>query len=224
MKAYWYRGNWNDRVGNVGDLLTPEIIEHLTSKSPVWSDEPGKLLAVGSIVECVKDNDTVWGSGLIKPMQLEKKHNVTVLAVRGKLTADAMRDAGYDVPDIYGDPAILMPDIYQPEWVKDCRVALVPHYVEIEAFRLAFPGKKIIPIISNVHHFIDQLLRCEKIITSSLHAYILARSYGVVAEYVQLTSKIIGGYYKYEDYLTGEGGKDKLLNAFQKHYRNIDTF
>ena len=229
MKSYWYTDTPNSLYGNVGDMLTPLIIEHFTGKKPEYAkaDESGKLLAVGSIAEFIQPSDVVWGSGLIEPMKIEKRENVKILAVRGKKTAEILRKAGYDVPEIYGDPAVLMPDIYDP-WYDDDKILLprrdvgyVPHYVEWDAFKRYAPEGYFINVINYPKVFIREICECKNIITSSLHAYILAQAYGIQAEYLQLTSKIIGGYFKYEDYISGRGDSEALKKVFIDWYKTV---
>ena len=229
MKTYWYTDNPNSLYGNVGDMLTPIIIEHFTGKKPEYAkaDEHGKLLAVGSVAEFIQPHDVVWGSGLIKRIDfglIEKKRGVKILAVRGKKTAEQLKNAGFTVPEVYGDPAVLMPEVYDPN-AKFLRpwqtvpikydIGYVPHYVERDAWERHFGlSKFFINIIDTPFAFIDKMVQCHKIVTSSLHAYILAQAYGLQAEYVQLTSKIIGGYFKYADYISGRGDTETLKKVF----------
>ena len=226
MKAYWYTENHKSDYGNVGDMLTPIIIKHLTGERPEWVEHttPGKILAVGSLIEFIQDDDEIWGSGLIQPMPIPKRKNVKILAVRGKKTADALRQAGYDVPEVYGDPAVLMPEIYQPTTEKIYDIGYCPHYIEFDAWAKAFPEGRCILINNYPQRFIDEIWQYRKIVTSSLHAYILAQAYGIEAEYLQLTSKIIGGYFKYEDYISGRGDniiscQQGLKKVFLDHYK-----
>jgi len=224
MKAHWYTNNPASLHGNVGDMLTPIIVEHFLGKKPeyVKSDESGKLLAVGSIVEFIQDNDIVWGSGLIEPMALQKKDNVNILATRGQLTAQRLQEAGYQVPSVYGDPAMLMPEIYYPMSKPKYKMGYVPHYVESREFLSLFGYHGLVfSPISTPQDFIDTLLLCEQITTSSLHALILADAYGIPAHYVQVTDKIIGGYFKYEDYISGRGNTEKLKQVFVDYCKSV---
>lgn len=231
MKAYWYRdretpggtANAKHVIGNVGDMLTPIILRNLTGVEPEYvpHTERGKLIAVGSLCEFIQDDDDVWGAGLISPTVVPpKRSNVKVLAVRGRKTADLLRAAGYEIPDVYGDPACIMPQIYFPAVEKKYRVGYVPHYVEAKEWLCLFWDKgHLIHIMSDPYFFIRQILKCEAIITSSLHAFLLARAYGIPAQYLQLTDKIIGGYFKYEDAMTGDHNPDQLIKVFNKYYQ-----
>lgn len=217
VKAYWYkRKDYTNTVANVGDMLTPIILESLTGCKIKWSRGTRRILACGSIIENIHYGDIVWGSGLIAPMKLNKKERVKILAVRGELTRKYLVSSGYECPQIYGDPSLLMPTIYDNKKEKKYDIGFVPHYVEKKEFREWFGGHQI-SIINNPLMFIDQIRECRSIITSSLHAYILARAYGINAEYVQLTDRIIGGMFKYYDFLGGKKyyDQDKFINALK---------
>ena len=63
MKAYWYTDNPDSTFGNVGDMLTPIIIEHFTGKKPefVPHHTKGKLLACGSVAEFIQLTSKIIG-------------------------------------------------------------------------------------------------------------------------------------------------------------------
>lgn len=214
VKAYWY-----NETKNVGDNLTKIILEHLSKKEVVLSHDKGSILGVGSIAEFIQDGDVVWGSGLIEPMALEKKKDVTFLAVRGKYTRDYLMMAGYEVPEVYADPAILMPEIYFPKVEKEHKFGYVPHYIEKDEWPTLTRGDFFIDILSEPFAFVDELLKCEAILTSSLHAHILARAYGIPSKFFPLTNKIIGGYFKFWDYETANTSATELKNLIMPYLK-----
>lgn len=87
-----------------------------------------------------------------------------------------MRKNGYDCPEIYGDPAILMPLIYKPKNIRKNKdyVVISHHSVQIDEGILS-------PITTDYKSFVDKILEAELIISSSLHGIILAEAYGVPA-------------------------------------------
>lgn len=200
MRSFWGLGS------NVGDTLTPVILEYFTKHKAEWvsSLEDNKLLMCGSILEFAKPGDTVLGAGNYKdePISLD---GVRVLALRG-------RDSG--VAPTYGDPAILLPLIYNPTIAKKRAVGTVPHlwdqknhdiYIDVN-----LPWKQ----------FVDEILSCDKVISSSLHGFIIAQAYGIPVQWFHY-DRIPGARIKYEDYLSGvEGGIEKaqagLLAALEQ--------
>lgn len=44
----------------------------------------------------------------------KKKNVLDIRSVRGPVTRNILMDLGYDVPSVYGDPAILLPLFYNP--------------------------------------------------------------------------------------------------------------
>lgn len=209
MKAYWYTDkNWT-LAGNWGDIITPYILEYLTGEKSERVNEKtqGKLLSVGSNIEFLEDNDIVWGAGLIQPMQLVKKQNVRFCALRGKLTRDYLMKAGYEnIPEVYCDPAVLMPIIYE-EWRNKkvtYQYGIIPHYVDYQkAKQIFFEPFQIINIFSGITNVMDKVTECDTILSSSLHGLILAESMGKPAFIVRFTNNIIGDSFKYEDYYSG---------------------
>lgn len=209
VRAYWY-----SETTNVGDNLTSIILKYLSGKDVELSYEHGRILSIGSVIEFIQDGDVVWGSGLIQSMVLKKKESVKFLVVRGALTRERLLASGYDVPAIYGDPAILMSEIYHPTVKKEHRTGLIPHYIEKDAWT---DNGFYIDILSGVYSFINNLLKCETIITSSLHAYILAQAYGITATYCQKTDRIIGGFFKFKDYQTSNTSAEELKKLIKPY-------
>ncbi len=236
VKLFWYKSN------NLGDRLSPVIVEHVLGKRVEFSagGEGSRLLSAGSILSAMKENDIVWGSGLINQTKMKAPNNVTFLAVRGPLTRD-MIDA--DVPEVYGDPAILLPLIYKPnaDTKKTHKVGILPHYIDKVLWeeKTLPPDTKFIDIESNWKKVIDEIVSCELIKTSSLHGIIVAEAYGIPVIWEKYSDNILGGEFKFQDYFLGTGrerqrhgqvlpslldldAKQKaLINALEKYYGKL---
>ncbi|MEZ6057348.1 MAG: polysaccharide pyruvyl transferase family protein [Planctomycetaceae bacterium] len=203
------RVSW-DRSGNLGDELTPLLIPRLTGR-PIVSSSYGsgtsKLLSIGSILHRATANATVWGSGLLSPSHLPRQAPARILAVRGPLTRDLLLSQQIDCPAIYGDPAILMPLVLPPCGRKQYRVGLLPHYADAkhpwvnrfvrEKQGLLLRARKP---AHDVAATIQEMCRCDVLITSSLHGLILADTYGIPNVWVSLTQRLVGGRFKFHDY------------------------
>ena len=206
IKTYWHQEN------NVGDKLAPIILKHFIGDVEfAKKSDTGKLLAVGSILTYLKKNDIVWGAGSIKNRKIVSPENVKYLAVRGKLTRDLI--TGAEVPEVYGDPALLMPYIYNPAMKRKIGHGYIPHYVDLEAFKKTNSGNYIINVRDDWQKVIRQILVCDYIVSSSLHGIILAEAYGKKAIWQQWGKKVVGGDFKFKDYLSGTGRDPRMLTT-----------
>lgn len=199
---------------NVGDNLTPAIL-HAFKKdiefTRVKEDEAGKLIVVGSIMRVIKPGDTILGAGVMRETdEFPQAKECKFLAVRGKLSRDILLKSGADVPEVYGDPGLLMSLIYRPTVAITHEVGIIPHFIDasycgIETQERLADGKsfKYIDICQDYESFIKEMLSCKSIISSSLHGLVLAEAYSLPAEWVVLSSKVIGNGFKFRDYLTG---------------------
>lgn len=192
--------------GNVGDTLASVLLENLTlhKAEPATTTDEGKLLIVGSFLELVCKNDVILGIGSNKPkFYLDSPEGVKYLSVRGPLTREHILNA--EVPEIYGDPALLLPLIYNPKVEKYRKVGVIPHYID----RPLFEGEEIIDIENHWKTVVDEILSCERVVSSTLHGIVLAEAYGIPATWAVYSDKIEGGPFKYQDYFLGTGRSEQ---------------
>jgi len=209
MKVYWQQEN------NVGDKLTPFILKRVFNIDCEFSKGKGKLLAIGSILSHAEDGDYIWGSGLISPKHLPKSQNLNILALRGPLTRKHLENYGVEIENkiVYGDPALLLRLIYSPEKLEKTKEGIVPHYTDLKWAKKAFKKRvergevKIIDPRLPIEEFINELVSCEYIFSSSLHGLIIADAYNIPNERVIFGNKLIGGDFKFNDY---EASKDYI--------------
>lgn len=195
VPMYWYRGS-----PNFGDAMAPDIVRSMFGIVPVHASVRyrRKLVGLGSIINAVQPDDVVWGSGLIQDKQFEGD-KARFLAVRGPLTRD--RISG-DVPPIFGDPAILLPEVY-PTVRPDKRfdIGIVPHYRDEAALHLNDTRVlNISPRTVNWRSVVDQIVSCDVIVSSSLHGIVVAEAFGIPTTWVQPTQNLIGGEFKFRDH------------------------
>lgn len=119
-------------VANFGDLLGPAIVHAMAARAGLGAGS-GRLLAVGSILHFAEQGDTVWGAGRNGKIDDAAHPDVEldVRAVRGPLTADWLRERGHEVPEAFGDPAMLVPTLFPAttRWAKRRRhpITVVPN-------------------------------------------------------------------------------------------------
>ena len=203
---------WAD-IPNFGDRISPILLKEFLRVDPVHVGKSyrGKLLGAGSVLRFAKSGDDVWGSGLLRPSPLNLE-GVRIHAVRGPRTRAQVRDA--NVPELYGDPGILLPLIYQPRpLTRRFAVGLVPHYVDA-GLMLADDVSHFVVDMTNPDwkRVIDEICACDVIVSSSLHGIITAEAYGVPAVWVQPSDMIYGSGFKYHDYYEGTGREAELVS------------
>lgn len=196
---------------NFGDLLGKYIVEKIAQKPVIWV-HPKKMsfrglfkpiyVTIGSVLAHVNRKCIIWGSGIIQDNQVVKA--AKFLAVRGPETRRVLLKQGYNVPEVYGDPAILLPKYYYPKIKKKYILGIVPHYVDYEMVRSSYKDRKDVLIINlmteDIEATTDLFLQCEKIVSSSLHGLIVAHAYQISAVWVKFSNKLFGDDIKFKDY------------------------
>lgn len=198
--------NYFTYTPNFGDLISPWLVERMTGKKVVVADrKQPHYVVIGSIINQATAKSIVWGSGTYgtegKDEVSPKAHYA---AVRGPLTRaklGASRGFGIRVPEVYGDPALLLPLYYQPEVPITHEYGVVVRWSERRWAKATFgPGVKMIDFArTDVEAVIRELLSCRRIVTSSLHGLIVADAYGIPNAWLASGSPR-GGVYKFYDY------------------------
>jgi len=204
-------------VYNAGDQLSPLLVAHLSGRSVKYAApfSQNKLIGLGSGLAAIKPGDVVWGAGLARPEHVKyisKGSNFRILAVRGPKTRDALLAAGHDCPEVFGDPTLLAPLVFPRQRKPKFRAGVVPEHPRIGQFRQRKfdDGVTFIPPSLNIEDFVTQLCECDLIITSSLHALILADAYGVPAvPLVHPPHQALG--FDFEDYLASTGRTGRYI-------------
>lgn len=241
--------SWWDNTENFGDLLSPWLIEQMTSMPTQFADksEP-HYLAIGSVLGRATDKSVVWGSGSFGTETSKRlAPNAAYLAVRGPLTRQKLKNAKISCPPVYGDPALLAPLYYFPDVQITHEIGVVVRWSESEWKNVKVDDRvKIINLhTSDIEGTIREFLSCRRIISSSLHGLIIADAYGIPNAWRQSETGR-GGVFKYYDYFAsvnkyrnphqysiGSGGLQlaKLLQAFEfdrrpiqfNYYRLLDS-
>ncbi len=194
VNLHWFK--YPGTVGdNLGDYLATVVYEYMLKRKNIPLDakvsETRHLLGIGSVLSQGYQDATVWSSGLIleksfKLKLLLKIKKLDIRAVRGPLTRKVLIKAGQKCPEVYGDGAILMPYIYQPENItKKYNISLVAH----RDFPIELDNTQDIHKINiktiDYKSFIDEIVASNLVISTSLHGIILAETYGVPAIWVK---------------------------------------
>ena len=203
IRLYWWRG-----VPNLGDSVSARIVAGLSGRrvSAVERSDRRKLLACGSVAHRARAGDIVWGSGSIEPDRPPSSGDIDVRAVRGPRTRAMLLAAGIACPEVYGDPALLLPAILpQRRAAPRHRLAIIPHYQDKPLVRSDDPAVRVLDVQGELEGFLDELLACERAVSSSLHGLIFAEAYGIPAFELRLGDEVRGAEHKFRDYYEGSG-------------------
>lgn len=179
------------------------------------------MFAIGSIIDFGYQDATIWGSGLLNNFAIEnlKKakfigRKLDIRVVRGPYTKQLLERAGYQCPEKFGDPAVLMPMIYQPQTEKKYKVSVIQHIGGANEREIG--DIHTISMVSDDYKgVIDSIVASEKIISSSLHGLILAESYGIPAIFV--AKDTMSQLMKYYDWYESTGRREfKIASSYKQ--------
>lgn len=191
--------------GNFGDLLTPWVLRAYGKLFRRVAREEANWFFVGSTVRFARPGTTVVGSGAIDRRD-RVEPRARYLAVRGPITAEMVRRAGGDPPQVLGDPAMLIPRFYKPPVRPTVKLGIIPHYVDRDDPQVsAWRGHSINVLCDNPLNVVDNILRCETVLSSSLHGIIVAHAYGIPAAWIRLGDRLNGDDVKFADYASCVG-------------------
>lgn len=190
---------------NFGDIIGPYLAEKISGMTIQYANKNyvrSHFLTAGSILAFANGNSIIWGSGI-----LSMRHNVKkpkrVCAVRGPKTRERLISLGIDCPDVYGDPALLLPRYYCSLSKNSYRLGIIPHYVDYEEVSSKFanePVVKVVNLLDPLEKVVDDINSCERTVSSSLHGLIASHSYGIPSAWAKFSDKLAGDGTKFEDY------------------------
>ncbi len=190
------------------------------------------IMSVGSIIGWGSGKRKVWGSGILFSNDVIDK-DCEFHAVRGKYTQQRLVELGLTPPKAIGDPALLLPLVYDTNRAKSYELGLVPHHTQYKHFEKLedLHGVKVINLLDNIENVIDNILSCELILSTSLHGIIVPHAYGIPALWYKFSGiDFYGEDIKYLDYFSSvdipehepfqlkdvhDFNKDEELNTFR---------
>ena len=206
---FWFRGQKNR---NFGDLVGPYLHERLLGWPAVFgrpgaTGEKTVYLTAGSIMKFCDRNAVVWGSGIMFRDEVFARPR-RILAVRGPRTRARVLELGFECPEVYGDPGLLLPRLYRPDVERTHDLGVIPHYYDYDAVRRRFRGAsgvKVIRVLQPVEAVVRDVLSCARTVSSSLHGVIVSHAYAVPTAWVRFSDRIPGDGVKYVDHFESIG-------------------
>lgn len=212
---YWIAPKADPEFYNIGDDLNLVLVKFISGKSVIpyryammsRFKKRVNYLCIGSIISQLSNEQAVvWGSGVLSPDLPLTRKPLQVLAVRGPLTREYLLKNGVDCPEVYGDPALLLPNYYLPAtFGKKYKVGIIPHYRDKGNKILdAYKQEEDVYIFDvqrygSYNLFIDAICACDLIVSSSLHGLIISDAYGVPNVWAEFSGDKIEQF-KFEDY------------------------
>lgn len=241
---YWINANtylWDYKIKpyNWGDYINLVLAELISGKKAIpylFVHSNTMVAMVGSILPWAMDSNTIiWGSGCLNsqdPLWKTVEKPKKVLAVRGPLTRKVLLDNDIECPEVYGDPALLFPRYYYPTITKKFQYGIILHFStaisnDIQTKLKSIYGDDILFINPKKNckwqHFIDDILSCKNIISSSLHGIIIADAYHIPNAWVSVTnSEHPDDNFKFKDYFLSVGKNIEIpVEVFNKG--NVDN-
>lgn len=198
LNVWWSPG---PKPGNFGDVLTPHILNHYGIAHRWTTRDKATVISTGSIIKYARKGLTVLGSGAMRQTDTLSPE-AEYLWVRGPLTGEIVRRDGGHCPDLYGDPAMLLPRVFPRTVQSEHEVGIFAHYVDLDLCRKY-------PVVINPlwppAKVLKAIWKCERIISSSLHGIIAAHAYGIPAAWVKFSDNLTGDGTKFHDHAQSVG-------------------
>lgn len=215
--------------GNFGDELSKFITYKLINKNKYKlvfnkSNISLNIVCIGSYIHMAKNNTFIFGSGIRTPNNIENGHkynNLNVCSVRGPLSRNYLKNVKkIYVPEIYGDPALLLPIFYKPNIIDSLKdkIGLIPHKSNYKKYINNIDSTKyyLINPTDKWQNVINYICSCKANISSSLHGLICSDAYNIPNLWLD-EYKLSEGDFKFKDYFASQKRnylKIKNLNKY----------
>lgn len=215
---------------NWGDDINEFFFEHVTGMrfqlipfSQMHSQREHYLL-IGSILGFYNlDNTIIYGTGVLDPQKPLIGHPNRVLSVRGPLTRELLLKNRINCPEIYGDPALLMPLFYNG--------TKKPEYTYGIILNMGTDEKTIMPLLNTMQELyrckiinmtiynkwtdiIDDILSCEMVISESLHGLIVSETYAIPSVWVEFKQHPDFWAFKFNDFYSSINKNETSIRFF----------
>ena len=199
LRSYYWTGE-----KNFGDLVTPYLIRKI-GFTPIPSPA-----SIAQVVLCGSNLDVlpprfkgiIAGGGYIEDGPKHNLPHATALLVRGPQSKERLNAKG--VP-VLGDPGLILPKFIRKSQLVNGRIGVVPHHSEVGLSDLenAVQNKKDLAWISpiqSVEKAVEEITRCDCVLSSSLHGLITADAFSIPSAWIQFSKSSKRDSFKYNDY------------------------
>lgn len=217
------KSNWGDDINYwlLRELSDKPIIPFSLSIVTRFFRKP-YIAGIGSILTMFDmDNAIIWGTGVISNSGKIVGHPKEVRAVRGPLTREKLIEQGIDCPEVYGDPALLLPLYYVPKVDRKYKLGVICCYDEFDhpfVKRAKVTDEVLFIDIAHYNHWLDfpdQICQCECIVSSSLHGLIISQAYNIPNVWMRLSDVEYGDEIKYHDFFISVGKDRQYMMVYE---------
>lgn len=215
---------------NFGDSINKIFFKKLLNNNKLnFKNKHNELhyITTGSVLECANKFSIVYGTGFISINSNIGMNTITgkgtnkviskpykIISVRGPKTRKKLLLMNIECTENYGDPLLLFPIIYNNFNIKENKnkIGIIPHYIDKKCDNLInlinnlnknnFKINNIDIILpkNNYKNFIDNILECEYIISSSLHGVMMGLIYRKKTIFLPFSNKVVGNNFKFFDF------------------------
>lgn len=173
-----------------------------------------------------------WGPGFMTNKDKANHFMEMVFATRGPRTYENVSSSmspGAKVSRVFGDAGSLLSWYYQPHnQTKTYSLCLLPHYGDktvpfVKRIAEWWNGSYfIIDIMAPLFDIPDNIVRCQFVLSSSLHGIIFSDSYSIPNAHMKYREHVTGGHYKFEDYFASVGRRHEWFDMEnESRWKNI---
>ena len=210
-----------NEIASVDLIFIGSILERISNWTYIFDNK--KLQHKSIISKCFfKIYDyihplIVFGAGFISQINFTESYirNLKIIAVRGNVTLQRIKNNGIKVSKdvVLADPALLVPLIFNLSYSNNSKniyeLCIIPHYVDKDNIlikqNIQVRNSFILNITDNPIKFLNNLLKCKRVLSSSLHGLIISDSFGIPNARMIVSDNIVGGDYKFNDYYSSFG-------------------
>lgn len=161
----------------------------------------------------------ILGSGIrTENDYINKKNKMKIYSVRGPMTKEHLEKYNFIVPEIFGDPALLLPQFYSPQTVELCKnkIGIIGHLTNFHKYNNLPDEYILINPTWNWEKVISYITSCKLILSSSLHGLIMADAYKIPNIWLN-EYKLNEGEFKFKDYFKSQNREIEYIDTIYKY-------
>ena len=201
---------WEIRYSNSGDLVTPMLLKQYGFTPVHCYPQEAAFFSCGSLLEKVPQDFSgfILGTGFMYRDSTSVFKKARIFALRGELSREKV---GAPKGTILGDPGLLVARFLSRRQRKHYQLGIVPHYVDKKDGRIGRICEKynrevlFIDIQKHPIEVLQNIDKCETIVSSSLHGLVFADSLDIPNVWVVLSDRVSGEGFKFHDYNSALG-------------------